>query len=82
MDDAGKAQVKPVRVLHTMGETVAVSGLTAGDKVVVEGRQNVKPGAMLRDVAQSGKGPAADKAGAGGKGGKGSSANNATQPQQ
>jgi RND family efflux transporter MFP subunit len=85
MDDAGKAQVKPVRVLHSMGATVAVSGLAAGDKVVVEGRQNVKPGAMLRDVAQPAKGPTADKAGTGDKGdksGKGSSANNATKPQQ
>lgn len=50
MADDGKAQIKPVKVLHTMDDMAVVSGLASGDKVVVDGRQNVKPGGMLRDV--------------------------------
>ena len=48
MNSEGKAQVKPVKVLHTMDDMAVVSGLANGDQVVVDGRQNVKPGGMLR----------------------------------
>ena len=65
-----KAKVKPIKVLHPMGDKVAVSGLAAGDRIVVEGRDNVKPGAALRLPGAGGKpggGPQAggDKPGAG-----------------
>ena len=50
MRDDGKAQVKPIKILHTMEDMAVVSGLTNGDKVVVDGRQNVKPGGLLRDI--------------------------------
>ncbi|UFS57144.1 efflux RND transporter periplasmic adaptor subunit [Comamonadaceae bacterium M7527] len=50
MGDNGKAQVKPIRILHTMDDMAVVSGLSSGDKVVVDGRQNVKPGGLLRDI--------------------------------
>lgn len=48
MDAKSRALVKPIKVLHAMGDLAAVSGLAAGDMVVTDGRQNVKPGGMLR----------------------------------
>lgn len=57
----GKAQTKVVKVLHTIDDMAVVDGLASGDQVVVDGRQNVKPGGMLRAVnkpQQDGKGPA------------------------
>jgi multidrug efflux system membrane fusion protein len=71
-----KAKVKPIKVLHPMGDKVAVSGLVAGDRIVVEGRDNVKPGAALRLPGAGGKpggGPQAggDKLGAGNQAGGG-----------
>lgn len=39
----GKAVQRPVQVLASQGEQAAVSGIEAGDKVVVDGRQNLRP---------------------------------------
>jgi RND family efflux transporter MFP subunit len=47
--DAGQlAQPRKVRVLHAFGNLAAVSGLEAGEKIVTEGKQNLKPGAKVR----------------------------------
>lgn len=43
----GKATLKPVQVLYAQGEDAAVSGIQVGDAVVLDGRQNVRPGASL-----------------------------------
>lgn len=53
-----KAVVKPVRIQQTLGEQVAVSGLTVGDQVVVMGRNNVRPGMTVRVVRAPGQEPA------------------------
>jgi len=58
--DEDKAKVKPIKVLHPMGDKVAVYGLAAGDRIVVEGRDNVKPGSALRLPGAGGK-PRDDK---------------------
>ena len=50
----GQAKPQKVTPLATMGEFVAVRGLKDGQKIVVDGRQNVRPGAKVRVV-----GPAA-----------------------
>jgi multidrug efflux system membrane fusion protein len=42
------AQPRKVRVLHAFGNLAAVSGLEAGEKIVTEGKQNLKPGAKVR----------------------------------
>lgn len=76
----GKAVQKPIRLLAAQGDDAAVSGIEAGDRVVVDGRQNLRP-----DVAVAERKPAGDKAGgkngkaegqpgAGGKEGQGSQA--------
>jgi RND family efflux transporter MFP subunit len=55
----GKANVQPVKVLALQADMAAVSGLEPGSKVVVDGRQNVRPNAPVSEIK-----PGADKPGA------------------
>ena len=57
----GKAVSRPVQVLYAQGEDAAVSGLKPGERIVLDGRQNVRPGANVLERAREGAG--------GGKGG-------------
>lgn len=43
-----KAKPQNVDILTVLGERVAVQGLSAGQSIVVDGRQNVRPGATVR----------------------------------
>lgn len=43
----GKAQPKPVKLLHSEGALAAVSGVAPGARVVLDGRQNVRPEAAV-----------------------------------
>ncbi|MEI8030644.1 MAG: efflux RND transporter periplasmic adaptor subunit [Comamonadaceae bacterium] len=43
----GKALLKPVAVLYAQGDDAAVSGVNAGDAVVLVGKQNLRPGSPL-----------------------------------
>ena len=63
----GKAVQKPVQLLAAQGDDAAVSGIEAGDRVVVDGRQNLRPDTPIAE-----RKPAGDKTGdkAGGKNGK------------
>jgi RND family efflux transporter MFP subunit len=57
------AQQRRIQVLHAFGTEAAVQGVQPGDAVVVDGKQNIRPGSKLRE---------AEAAQAGGdKGGKG-----------
>lgn len=47
--DGGKAALKPVKVLATQGDDAAISGINEGDKVVVNGRQNLRPDAPIAE---------------------------------
>ena len=59
----GKAAPRPVKVLDIQGEVAAVSGVNEGDKVVVNGRQNLRPGTPVTEKAPGKPGDkAADKA--------------------
>lgn len=44
------AQSKPVEVLHTFGANAAVSGISSGEKIIVEGKQNLRPGGKVREA--------------------------------
>jgi multidrug efflux pump subunit AcrA (membrane-fusion protein) len=57
-----KAVARPVDVLYAQGEDAAVGGLKPGERVVLDGRQNVRPGAQLVERSRDGGG----KAGRGG----------------
>ena len=66
----GKAVVKPIELLHSAGTNAVVTGLEVGDKVVLEGRQNVRPGgAVIERDPDAGGGGRGDGKGRGGKGG-------------
>lgn len=57
VDAQGTAQMKPVQTRQPLGELVVVEGLAAGEKVIVEGKQNLRPGTPVREVAaRAGKG--------------------------
>ncbi len=68
------ARLMPVQLRFPFGEMVAVDGINAGDKVVIEGKQNLRPGATVRDMpanldagggARRGGGRASDAAASG-----------------
>lgn len=48
------AQPRPVQVLVAQGDDAAVSGLKPGDRVVLDGRQNLRPGAAVVERAREG----------------------------
>ena len=47
--EKGKAALRPVKVLASQGEDSAVTGVEVGDKVVLEGRQNLRPDSPLAE---------------------------------
>ena len=48
--DAEKtAQLKPVQIRYAFGEFAVVDGIKAGDKVVLDGKQNLRPGTAVRE---------------------------------
>ena len=48
VDEEDKAQLRPVELNRTVGERVVVAeGLRAGDRVIVEGFQKIRPGAAV-----------------------------------
>jgi RND family efflux transporter MFP subunit len=61
--DDGKAAARPVQLLATQGDDAAVSGVKPGERVVLDGRQNLRPGAAVveRERAREGA-PAASAA--------------------
>ncbi len=68
-----RAVLRPVSVLQSAGADAVVEGLKAGDRVVVDGRQNLRPGSAL--VVRDGSGSGAGRPGRGASGpGRGASA--------
>ncbi len=52
VDAAGKAQLRPISVSRTVGDKWLVTGgLKAGERVIVEGLQKVRPGAAVKPTA-------------------------------
>ncbi len=45
--DDGKATPRPVEIVHAAGEDAAVTGVQPGERIVVEGRQNLRPGSAV-----------------------------------
>ena len=57
-----KAAIRAVEVLASAGTEAVVSGVQAGERVVVDGRQNLRPGATVVE-AEPGKGGSEPPAG-------------------
>ncbi len=49
VDANDKAVSKPVKVLYEYQGRAVVDGITEGDRVVVEGKQNLRPGTKIRE---------------------------------
>ena len=66
VEAGNKAQPRRVEVVHAAGLEAVVTGLQPGDRVVVEGRQNLRPGSVVveRSVAAPRQGGAASAPGA------------------
>ena len=67
------AVVRPIKVLASEGTEAVVSGLKPGERIVLDGRQNVRPGVVLIDRPREGGGGP----GGPGAGGPGSAASGA-----
>ncbi|MEI6733664.1 MAG: efflux RND transporter periplasmic adaptor subunit [Comamonadaceae bacterium] len=50
--EAGKAAMKPVKVLYAQANDAAVTGVNAGDQIVLDGRQNLRPGVPVLERAR------------------------------
>jgi len=48
VDAEGKAAKRKVEVLHVLGEQLAVKGLKEGEQLILEGRQQVRPGQPVK----------------------------------
>jgi RND family efflux transporter MFP subunit len=54
----GKAQSRSIEVLATQGEDAAVTGLKPGERIVLDGRQNLRTGAAVVERSREGAGGA------------------------
>jgi RND family efflux transporter MFP subunit len=66
VEEGGKAALRPVKVLQSQGEDAVVSGIRAGERIVLEGRQNLRPGStVVERTPDSNAAPGAKKSGKG-----------------
>jgi RND family efflux transporter MFP subunit len=66
VDAAGKASARPVDVVYASGEDAAVTGVAPGERIVLEGRQNLRAGTIVveRAMAPEASAPRARRSGA------------------
>ena len=50
VDKDGKASMMPIKVVYEYQGSSVITGIEAGDKVVVEGKQNLRPGGKTREA--------------------------------
>jgi multidrug efflux system membrane fusion protein len=48
VDADGSARQVPIQRVHAFGEFAAVTGLTGSEKVITDGKQNLRPGGKVR----------------------------------
>jgi RND family efflux transporter MFP subunit len=48
VDEQQTAKPRKVRVLHTFGKLAAISGVEEGERIIIEGKQNLRPGAKVK----------------------------------
>jgi multidrug efflux pump subunit AcrA (membrane-fusion protein) len=48
-----KVSTKPVKVIYDYQGLSVVDGIAAGDRIVVEGKQNLRPGGKIRETKPS-----------------------------
>ena len=77
VDAEGKAEQKKVQVQYSFENDAIVTGLESGTKVVLEGKQNLRPGVPVKERVE---GDSKGKGGAKDEGGEKKSAEGATTP--
>lgn len=55
VDAEGKAAMRQVKLLHSFGPDAVVTGIDAGTKVILEGKQNLRPGALIKERNEDAK---------------------------
>ncbi|HEX7437967.1 MAG TPA: efflux RND transporter periplasmic adaptor subunit [Caldimonas sp.] len=73
VDAGNRGEARPVEVTYSSGEDAVVTGLRPGERVVVDGRQNMRPGAMVMERPGN-EGGGGARRGAGGASGAAASA--------
>ena len=48
------AKQRPITLLHSFGAKAAVSGLQGGEKVIIDGKQNLRPGGKVKEISPVG----------------------------
>lgn len=61
-----KAELRPVQTRYPFGELIVVEGVRAGEQIVVDGKQNLRPGGEVRVAAPPGARTASGAASAAG----------------
>ena len=51
VDESGAAQLRPVQLRYAFGEFAVVDGVKPGERVVTDGKQNLRPGTPVREAA-------------------------------
>ncbi|MBU3636163.1 efflux RND transporter periplasmic adaptor subunit [Polynucleobacter sp. es-MAR-4] len=64
VDKDDKVQPKPIKVVYEYQGTSVINGIEAGDRIVVEGKQNLRPGSKIREAKKQTAAPAPAKAAA------------------
>ncbi len=59
VDKDNKVLAKPIKVTYEYKGLSVVTGIAAGDRVVVEGKQNLRPGSKVREAKEPGSAQAA-----------------------
>jgi RND family efflux transporter MFP subunit len=50
VDKDDKVQSKPIKVIYEYQGSAVISGIEAGSRVIVEGKQNLRPGSKIREA--------------------------------
>jgi RND family efflux transporter MFP subunit len=50
VDKDDKVVAKPIKLVYEYQGSTVISGIQAGDRVVVEGKQNLRPGGKIREA--------------------------------
>lgn len=81
--EKSQAALRPVQVLAAQGEEAAVSGVNAGERVVLDGRQNLRPDSAIVERQREGAGkPGAAASEPASNGGRPAGANGPPPPQR
>jgi hypothetical protein len=50
VDKDDKVVAKPIKVVYEYQGSSVISGIQAGDRIVIEGKQNLRPGGKVREA--------------------------------